>query len=71
MKYWKTASWVFAAAGLTACGAEVVGTAATTGAMQAQQAKQAKQQVQQVGGQLDAAAQQAQAQRQAAEESGK
>lgn len=71
MNHWNTASWMFAAVGLTACGAEVVGTAATTGAMQAQQAQQAKQQVQQVGGQLDAAAQQAQAQRQAAEEAGK
>lgn len=56
---------------LAACGADVVGSAATTGSMQAGQAQQAQQQVQQVSVQLDAAALQAQAQRQAAEDASK
>lgn len=71
MNYGKLWSMACVVVGLSGCGAEVVGTAATTGAMQAQQAQQAQQQVQQVGGQLDSAAQQAQAQRQAAEEASK
>jgi uncharacterized protein YceK len=52
---------------LAGCGAEVVGTAAVTGAARAQEAQQARQTMERVQQRLDAANQTAQEQRDAAE----